>query len=154
MDCRSFRAEIRRHPTGPVDEQAERHRATCPRCMLERRAAVLLRLGSGPRDGTPRAGFEQRVRGRIPREGTAAGAAPWPDAIGVLSRPALALAVSAVVLSVLVAWWDGRAGSGGGREDLALLAETDAAFASFLSGDAGDLLALPKGPDAQTEPAQ
>jgi hypothetical protein len=124
------------------------------------RARRLLRLGSdaGAAPATDvaaaglRPGFMERLRARIAADGRAAspvasrpdfpasaGANPagWPDALGALARPALALGCAAVVLAGAVLLLSPAAPAG--ADTLAALVEEDPDLGALLGGEWGGL---------------
>ena len=121
MRCSSFRAHLRRAGPVALPEDARRHAEGCPACDVERRAASLLALGSGPAEGAPRPGFPARLRARLAAEG-APPSPGWADAVGLAARPALGLA-AAILLTCAGLYATTSSGPPG--DDLALLAEGD-----------------------------
>jgi hypothetical protein len=126
------------------------------------RARRLLRLGSDPGAAPAtdvaaaglRPGFMERLRARIaadaraaspvasrPASPASAGAGPagWPDALGALARPALALGGAAAVLAGAVLLLSPAAPAGAGGDTLAALVEEDPDLFALLGGEWGGL---------------
>lgn len=140
MDCRRFQNELSRIGAGAPTVELRRHAESCRSCELELRARRLLSLGSHVTEGAPRAGFVDRLNARLRADGDRAPAS-WADAVGLVARPAFALAVTAMLLSVGLY---SATPSTASRDDLALLAETDPVVSVLLSDSPAELLALPE----------
>lgn len=132
MDCREFRTLLRALSTLPVlalPEAASIHRASCAACDREARARTLLQLGSALSADQPRDGFEARLRARIAAEGGAPAVATWADAVGMMARPALGVAMLAMVAALA---WSGWQSTRPSADDFALLADADGVLDSVL----------------------
>jgi hypothetical protein len=148
MNCKECRDELR-HPGAAVPSAgAVRHAASCPACAAESRAALLLRLGSARDDGAePRAGFEERLRKRLASGPAPSRSAAWNGGFERLVRPALAVAVSLVLLCAGV--YMKTAPEPGA--DLVSLVESDPVFTSLLAGDPGSIFGEEQGAPATAE---
>lgn len=100
----------------------------------------LLLLGSGDGAAGPRPGFESRLRSRLeagsPDASPSSAGADWAEALGSVSRPALAAAAVVVTAAILFHGWVGSRV----EADLAALAESDPSLGAILSGDVSGLL--------------
>lgn len=139
MECRRFLDELTRaRAADALSVDLQHHAEACPTCALELRARRLLGLGSRLSEQAPRAGFSARLRARLAAERSQA---DWPEAIGLVVRPAFGLAAAVLLLAVGVY---SAVPSPAARDDLALLAERDPNVSALLSGLPIELLAPPE----------
>jgi hypothetical protein len=115
----------------------------------EDRAATLLRLGSGEPSGSPRPGFDRRLRARIDAL-EARRPSAWYEALEGIARPGL-LAASAVLATTLAIWMLSDATR---EASLTAFVETDPVLETVLSGRGMELYHTPVAsrPRAETEP--
>jgi hypothetical protein len=128
MTCSQVRDYMRRSgaDVGNLENlppEVAAHLRSCTGCLSQRRVVWLMRMGSGPENGVPSPGFEERLRRRLMQPEPAA--EPMSTTFAGLARPALAAAslVAALSLAVFLSVQSGVLTGGG--TDLSLLAASD-----------------------------